>query len=212
MSNYILFMKEFTNNVVLSIIVSAIFLLASFTIFYFLVYRPRSLSWGATDEEVNRQMSGDHILEQPTFIATRAISIEASPEEIWPWIIQIGYKRAGFYSYDRLDNDGIHSSDIILPEYRGLRVGDLIPMTKEINAVVTELDPHRSMVMDFQPWVWSWGLYETDLGYTRLVTRVYYHTGSIISNFTVDAFEIIMMRKCLLGIKQRVEANANLSS
>jgi hypothetical protein len=205
------FIKEFTNNVVLRIVVYIIFLLASFTLFYLLVYRPWSLGWGATVEEVNRQMPGDGILEKPTFIATRAISIEASPEEIWPWIIQIGYKRAGFYSYDRLDNDGVHSSDIILPEYQGLQVGDLIPMSKEIYAVVTELDPYHSMVMDFQPWVWSWGLYQTDLGYTRLVTRVYYQTDNVISNFTLDAFEIIMMRKCLLGIKQRVEANTNLS-
>jgi hypothetical protein len=191
---------------VIRIVVSIILLLAAVALWYFRVYRPWSLSWGATDEEVNRQMRGDDILEQPTFIATRAISIEASPEEIWPWIVQIGYRKAGFYSYDRLDHDGIHSSDQILPEFQGLQVGDLIPMTKEINAVVTELDPHRSMVMDFQPWVWSWGLYETDLDHTRLVTRVYYRNEGIIYNFIIDAFEVFMMRKCLLGIKQRVEA------
>ena len=206
-----LLMKKFTNNVALRIVVYLFFLLASITLFYLLVYRPWSLSWGATAEEVNRQMPGDDILEKPTFNATRAISIKASPEEIWPWIIQIGYKRAGFYSYDRLDNDGVHSSDIILPEYQGLEVGDLIPMSKGFYAVVTELDPYHSMVMDFQPWVWSWGLYQTDLGYTRLVTRVYCQTNDGIFNFTLDAFEIIMMRKCLLGIKQRVETNINLS-
>ena len=194
---------------VIRIIVSIIFLLAVVSLLYFLVYRPWSLSWGATDEEVNHQMSGDDILKRPTFVATRAISINASPEEIWPWIIQIGYKRAGFYSYDRLDNDGIHSSDNILPEYQGLQVGDVIPMTKEINAVVIELDPYDSMVMDFQPWVWSWGLYETEPGHTRLVTRVYYRSEHFITNFMADAFEIFMMRKCLLGIKQRVEATIN---
>jgi hypothetical protein len=194
---------------VIRITVSIIFLLAAVSLLYFLVYRPWSLSWGATDEEANRKMSGDDILEQPTFVATRAISIVASPEEIWPWIIQIGYKRAGFYSYDRLDNDGIHSSDHLLPEYQGLQVGDLIPMTKEINALVVELDPYDSMVMDFQPWVWSWGLYETELGHTRLVTRVHYRSDQFITNFMADAFEIFMMRKCLLGIKQRVEATDN---
>ncbi|MFC1936046.1 hypothetical protein ACFLYP_00105 [Chloroflexota bacterium] len=187
------------------ITVVIVLLLVAISTLYVWVYRPWSLNWGATDEEINRPMGGDDILEQPTFVATRAITINASPEEIWPWIIQIGYQRAGFYSYDRLDNDGIHSSDYILPEYQGLQVGDFIPMTKEINAVVIELDPYRSMVMDFQPWVWAWGLYETDQGSTRLVTRVYYRSERFITNFMVDTFEIFMMRKCLLEIKQRVE-------
>jgi hypothetical protein len=191
------------------IVVSIIVLLAGFTLLYYLIYLPWSLSWGATDEEVNRQMSGDDILDQPTFVATRAISIEASPEEIWPWIIQIGYRRAGFYSYDRLDNDSIPSSNHILPEYQGLQVGDLIPMNKEVNAVVVELDPYESMVMDFQPWVWTWGLYKTEAGHTRLVTRVYYRTESAFRNFLADTFEIFMMRKCLLEIKQRVETTTN---
>jgi len=194
---------------VFRIMVYIILLLAVASLFYFLLYRPWSLTWGATDEEVNRQMGGDDILEEPTFVATRAISIEASPEDIWPWIIQIGYKRAGFYSYDRLDNDGIPSSEHILPEYQGLQVGDLIPMNKGVNALVVELDPYETMVMDFQPWVWSWGLYETEAGHTRLVTRVSYRTESAFRNFLADAFEIFMMRKCLLEIKQRVETTTN---
>ena len=189
------------------IILSVFFLLAAMTLFYILLYRPWSLSWGATEAEISRQMPGDDILEQPTFIATRAVSIKASPAEIWPWIIQIGYQRAGFYSYDRLDNAGIPSAENILPAYQGLQVGDLIPITKDINARVIELEPYRSMVLDFQPWVWSWGLYETSPDNTRLVTRVYYRTENVVSQFAVDAFEIFMMRKCLLGIKQRGEAN-----
>lgn len=194
---------------IIRILVSIIFLLAVVTLLYYLIYRPWSLSWGATNEEVNRQMNGDEILEQPTFVATRAISVEASPEDIWPWIIQIGYKRAGFYSYDRLDNDGIPSSNRILPEYQGLQVGDFIPMNEAVNAVVVELIPYETMVMDFQPWVWTWGLYESKEGHTRLVTRVYYRTESAFRNFLVDTFEIFMMRKCLLEIKQRVESTTH---
>ena len=63
-----------------------------------------------TDEEIARVMPGDEALDNPKFNATRAVTIEASPEEIWPWIVQIGYRRAGFYSYDRLDNNGIESA------------------------------------------------------------------------------------------------------
>lgn len=180
--------------------------------FYVFVYRRWSLYWGANTREIQHRMPGDNILVQPAFVATRAISIEASPEQIWPWIIQIGYRRAGFYSYDRLDNDSIHSSDTILPEHQGLGVGDSIPMTKEVNARVVELDPPRSMVMDFQPWVWAWSLEEISPGQTRLVTRVSYHTEKLLTKLMVDTFEIFMMRKCLIGIKKRVESqDANQS-
>ncbi len=82
-------------------------------------------------------------------------------------------------------------------------------MNKEVNAVVVELEPYESMVMDFQPWAWSWGLYETEEGHTRLVTRVYYRTESAFRNFLADTFEIFMMRKCLLEIKHRVEATTH---
>ena len=62
---------------------------------YVLLIRPRQLRWGATDEELERQMPGDEIVEHPTFNATRALTIEARPEEIWPWIVQLGVNRAG---------------------------------------------------------------------------------------------------------------------
>ena len=84
------------------------------------VYRPWALRWGSTDEEIARAMPGDELLTDPSFNATRAVTINATPEEIWPWLVQIGYRRAGFYSYDRLDNDGVPSADRILPEYQGL--------------------------------------------------------------------------------------------
>lgn len=129
-------------------------------------------------------------------------------KDIWPWIIQIGYKRAGFYSYDRLDNSGIHSSDELLPEYQGLNLGDQIPMTDKVNAQVTELNPYHSFVITFQPWAWAWGLNETASGQTRLVTRVYYRNDGLLYAFAVNTFEVFMMRKCLLGIRGRIEANA----
>jgi hypothetical protein len=68
-------------------------------------YRPWSLNWGAADTEIGRAMPGDDLLPNPTFNATRAVTIKAKPNDIWPWLIQIGYRRAGFYSYDNLDNN-----------------------------------------------------------------------------------------------------------
>jgi hypothetical protein len=77
---------------------------------YILVYRPLQLRWGATQEEVQRAMPGDEVQSKPVFNATRAITIRAKAEQAWPWIVQIGYRRAGWYGYDWIDNDGIRSS------------------------------------------------------------------------------------------------------
>jgi hypothetical protein len=174
-------------------------------------YRPWALTWGSTEAEIARSMPGDEVLDQPTFNATRAVTIEASPEEIWPWIVQIGYRRAGFYSYDGLDNDGIASAEEILVEYQGLEVGDLIPLSKAAHVRVTELEPPRSLVLLFEvegTWsdaTWVWGLYPEAEDRTRLVTRLRVNADSIRSQFFLDFGEIIMMRKCMLGIKRRAE-------
>ena len=175
------------------------------------LYRPWALTWGSTNEEVTRPMPGDEVLELPTFNATRAVTIEATPEEIWPWIIQIGYRRAGFYSYDVLDNDGIPSAERILPEYQTLTIGDLIPLSKTADVRVTELDPPRFMVLVFEvegTWTdatWVWGLYPEDASHTRLVTRLRADARGVRSRIFLDLGEIIMMRKCMLGIKRRAE-------
>jgi hypothetical protein len=176
-----------------------------------LLYRPWALTWGSTDEEIARAMPGDEVLEQPTFNATRAVTIEATPEEIWPWIVQIGYRRAGFYSYDSLDNDRIPSAERILPEYQNLKIDDLIPLSKTAHVRVTELDPPRLMVLLFEvegTWsnaTWVFGLYPENATQTRLVTRLRADARGVRSRLFLDLGEIIMMRKCMLGIKRRAE-------
>lgn len=178
------------------------------------VYRPWALTWGATTEEIARSMPGDEVLPHPTFNATRAVTIEATPQHVWPWIIQIGYRRAGFYSYDTLDNDGIPSSETILPEYQDLQVGDLIPLSKTASVRVTELVPPSSLVLVFEvegTWsnaTWVWSLEPLDAGRTRLVTRLRADARGIRPRLFLDLGEIIMMRKCMLGIKRRAERAA----
>ena len=175
------------------------------------IYRPWALGWGSTDEEIARFMPGDQVLEQPIFNATRAVTIEATPEEIWPWIVQIGYRRAGFYSYDVLDNDGVPSAEVILPEYQRLRVGDTIPLSRSAHVRVIELEPPTSMVLVFEvsgTWssaTWVWGLYPEGESHTRLITRLRANPTSNLSRLFLDFGEIIMMRKCMLGIKRRAE-------
>jgi hypothetical protein len=158
-------------------------------------------------------MTGDAIVRDPTFDATRAITIVGDPEDVWPWIIQIGYKRAGFYSYDWLDNDRIPSAERIIPKYQNLAVGDSIPLSRAASIIVETLEPNRSMLLVFRDaahedgvWTWSWGLYPEDKGRTRLVTRLRVRQDRLATRLMMDAFEIVMMRKCLLGIKRRVEA------
>lgn len=175
---------------------------------FYTVYRPWQLTWGATDEEVRRSMPGDELVPDPYFNATRAVTVDARPEQIWPWIVQIGFKKAGFYSHDWLDNDGIPSAERIIPEYQNLAVGDLIPLSETENALVRVLEPHDFMVLLHPelgvPWMsWTWGLYQQGPERTRLVTRLRVRINSPVSKLLWDAFEIVMMRKCLLGIKRR---------
>jgi hypothetical protein len=183
--------------------------LVAFTAFFYLVYRPWQLSWGATADEVAHPMVGDGLVKNPTFNATRAVTVNAPADRIWPWIVQMGYKRAGFYSWDILDNDGIPSAERIIPEYQNLKIGDLVPLNEETNAEVVDMEPNRRLLLVFQSdgtVTWAWALYKIDADRTRLVTRLRWRTTSVVSQFVLDAFEIIMTRKYLLGIKRRAEA------
>ena len=88
-----------------------------------LVVRPWHRRWGASDEEVGRSLPGDDLVTEANFETTRAITIDARPEEVWPWLVQIGQGRGGFYSYDLLENAmglDIQSAGQILPQYQGL--------------------------------------------------------------------------------------------
>jgi hypothetical protein len=99
--------------------------IAAGTTLYVKAWRPWQLRWGATDEELARALPGDELVTTPTFNATRAISIAAPPERVWPWLVQVGSRRAGWYSYDLLDNLGHHrSTRRIIPELQQLTPGD----------------------------------------------------------------------------------------
>src|SRR6187551_585078 len=78
--------------------------------------RSRHQRWGATDDEVRAEMPGDELITEVTYLATRAITIDAPPAAVWPWLVQIGCLKAGFYANDLLDNLGHPSAREILPE------------------------------------------------------------------------------------------------
>ena len=97
--------------------------------------RFRYLRWGATDQEVGDSLPGDDLVPNADMIATRAITIRAAADQVWPWIAQLGQGRGGFYSYDRLENlvgCNIHSSNRILLEWQDIKVGDEIRLAPQV--------------------------------------------------------------------------------
>jgi hypothetical protein len=181
---------------------------------FFALYRPWHLMWGSTREEVARGMPGDEVVLDPTFSATRAVTVEGHPEAIWPWIVQIGFGRAGWYSYDVLDNLGHHSAERIIPELQHIEVGDLIPVGPGENAGmrIKAFKPNQWVLWSEpnQVTTWVWSLEPTPSGHTRLITRVrsrssWRHPTTAIWLLLVEVADFPMMRKCLLGIKRRAE-------
>ena len=178
-------------------------------------HRRQHLRWGATDVEVAGRMPGDELVPRASFAATRAITIGASPEEVWPWIVQMGYRRAGFYTYALLDNAGYESADTVLEEYQHPQAGDWMPMASK----VSETTAFRVAAFATDEWLlwskpdstWSWTLTALPGGRTRLVTRLkqrYQWESPGMAAFTLVLLELgdfPMMRRMLTGIRERAE-------
>ena len=88
--------------------------------------RPRLMRWGASDEEVAGPYPGAELVPEGERAATMAVTIEAPPEQVWPWLVQMGWDRGGWYSWDRLDNAGRPSAQVVHPEWQDLALGDYV--------------------------------------------------------------------------------------
>jgi hypothetical protein len=112
---------------------------------YALVVRPHLLRWGASDEEVRGAFPGAEVIPGGQRTATMAVTIDAPPARVWPWLVQMGCDRAGWYSWDRLDNGGVPSAERIHPEWQALALGDRLASTPGGRAwfEVAALDPER---------------------------------------------------------------------
>ena len=86
--------------------------------------RPRLLSWGATEDEVAGPYPGVEFVPEGSRAGTMAVTIDAPAEQVWPWLVQMGWERGGWYSWDRLDNGGRRSAGEVHPEWQDLAVGD----------------------------------------------------------------------------------------
>ncbi len=197
---------------------SALAVMALVLTAYMLIARPSQLRWGASDTEVARGMPGDALSFRPTFLSTRAITINATPEIIWPWLVQMGYGRAGFYGYDILENigsaRGIRSAVRIVPELQRIAVGDPLPLSAAGGLVFNAIAPHRSLVWSGKsgayPGAFTWALYPVDASKTRLVSRIQWsHHWTQPFVLVIDLFteftDHLAVRKILYGVKDRSE-------
>ena len=174
------------------------------------------LTWGATPEEEQAVLPGDDLLPDADLRTTRAISIDAAPEQVWPWLVQMGSGRAGAYTYDWIENLlglDMRSAYEILPEFQHLAVGDVLPMGNGSPGLRVEIcDPPRTMVLrsEDERWVWIFSLTEHWLG-TRLVSRnLITEDGTspvrrLADRLIMEPGSLVMERKMLQGIRRRAE-------
>ncbi|MEI6884583.1 MAG: hypothetical protein WCO02_08850 [Bacteroidota bacterium] len=180
----------------------------------YLVYRHWQTRWGSTPAEFDMQLPGDELVSRPDFLATRGITIKAGPEDIFPWIVQIGSKRAGWYSIDWIDNSNIRSADNILPQYQFIEKGQFIPFTpdQKNGMWVHEFEQGKFILWSDNKGraSWCWYLVPGSGGTTRLLTRLRtrYDWKSlwILYYLIYDFGDIVIMSKCMKGIKLRSEA------
>jgi hypothetical protein len=171
--------------------------------------------WGATDAEVAAAMPGDELVPGSKIFCTRAITIGAPPEAVWPWLVQVGFGKAGFYANDLLDNIAHPSADRILDEFQDPKIGHWVPMSSKVNDTtafkIAAIKPAQELVWLKPDSTWAWTL--TDVGgRTRLVTRVrILHdwrraADALLSLVLMEFGDFPMMRKMLRTLKQRAEA------
>jgi len=195
-----------------------LFVMLTLSALYWFPIRRWMNQWGAIPSDLDRGMAGDGLLVDWTYSGTTAITVNAAPEDIWPWLVQIGYQRGGLYSYDWLDRLFGYldrpSATRVLPEFQHLAVGDHIPLGRGPHWPVAILEPNRALVLDMRnmgglDWVWQFGLYPIDETRTRLVSRSRVRAKAVWARLLTHAIKapgFLMTRRMLLGLKQRAEA------
>ena len=174
----------------------------------------------ATSAEQDKALAGDDLIPQPIGAVNHAITIHRPPREVWPWLVQMGSGRAGWYAYDSVDNGGHRSAERVLPEYQNISVGDVFPAlpgAKDV-FVVAQYEPERSLVLSWRlpdgryQTTWAFVLEQPQPDQTRLIVR-----GRVASGYrpyglpqwvalsTGRVAHFIMQRRQLLGIAGRAE-------
>lgn len=185
----------------------------------FVLYGVRQIH--ATPEEAARTLPGDGLIPQPIGIVNHAITIRRSPHEVWPWLVQMGAGRGGWYAYDFIDNGGHHSAERILPEFQKIEVGSVFPAVPGAKDVFTvaQYEPEHSLVLSWRSpsgeyfTSWAFALEELPPHATRLIVRgrvgPNYHPFGLprwIALLLARPAHFIMERKQLLDIARRAES------
>jgi hypothetical protein len=193
--------------------------------------RFRRLTWGATKEEVSAVLPGDDLIPTLKWQYTNSITIHAAPEDVWPWLVQIGQGRGGFYSYQALENlvgCKIYNADKILSEFQQLKAGDTMYLAPQVPFPVVLVESGRTIVLYFDsrtgipqkpgtrsmsPFASSWLFYleNTDDKTARLISRfrISYNPSmgnNIAYGYLTEAIATTMQKKMLQGIRQRAES------
>jgi len=177
--------------------------------------RSRHRTWGARPDEVSAPMPGDGVLPRAQYRCIRAITIAALPEEVWPWLVQVGCLRAGWYADDLLDDLARPSARRIVPELQGLAVGQWLPMaprpTETTSFVVDSYDEPHWMLWRTPTSTWAWRLVPLPDGRTRLITRLaagydWRRASTALAVVLMEFGDFPMMRRMLRGIRERAEA------
>jgi proline iminopeptidase len=175
----------------------------------------------ATQAEQAQALAGDGLIVHPMGTLNHAITIHRPPREVWPWLVQLGSHRAGWYSYDFIDNGGRHSAERILPQYQDIHVGDVFPAlpgAKDV-FVVAQFEPEKNLVLSWRlpngkyQTTWAFILEQPWPGQTRLLVRGRVASGyrpyglpEWLAVLLARPAHFIMQRKQLLDIAQRAEA------
>jgi hypothetical protein len=171
--------------------------------------------WGATSEEIHGSVIGDNLCRDATLIATRSITISAPPQDVFPWIRQMGFGRAGWYSYDWIDNLGRKSAEKVHEEWQSVESGDKIP-SGPISFTAAIVEAPRHFVLEIKSLGKKSPKFHFTLAYelrddphgTRLVTRMRSHIklpfGSLFERFILGPGDGIMLRRQLLTINRHV--------
>ena len=189
-------------------------------------------SWGATEDELNQVVPGDELVPHPKSQLTMAVSVQAPAGVVWPWFLQLGCQRGGWYSYDLLDNGGVPSADRIIPEYQQLEVGDIIKAVPkgDFGFPVAIIEPDRQLTMagttntstgekadpnDPELKTYFSGnqtflMNEIEDHHTRLIFRMRTDwnptlMNSFINKVIVEPLSFVMGRKTLLNVKRLAE-------
>jgi hypothetical protein len=195
---------------------------------------PRFRHWGATGPERDAALPGDEIIDRPSIVTTRAVTVDAPPEAVWPWLVQMGQDRAGLYSYDWLENLvglDFHNADRIVPEWQRLAIGDQIRLAPaqagpDAGFTVASIEPTRWIVAIAGDPArvlsnaaegplpvgasWAFVLEPLDERRTRLIVRLRARMGlpgplELVGARLLEPVHFVMERKQLLGIKARAE-------